>query len=225
MKKTLILLLAVGLFVACNNNKDKGMNGNKNTTQGDDYRNGNGNTGDNNNGNNNNNTNNTNSNNGSWSSADVSSFNAQCLTAVKNDRELARTFCPCLLEKFQNKYSSLAEMDKNSTEAEGTKAATQCKEELGIGDNNNGNTNVNGNDNGGAGWTREQEGQWINACETQELVEKMGQKNADTYCTCMMDKLKQQFSSFDEANTKGTYDLGVRIGKVCLREMGIATNQ
>jgi hypothetical protein len=219
MKKAFILLLSLGLFLACNNNKDKGVNDKKNTTQGDDYRNNNGsNTGDNTNTNSNNNDFNTG---GGWSSSDVSSFNAQCLTAVQNNRDLARKFCPCLLEKFQKRYNSLAEMDKNSTEAEGTQAATQCKEQLGIDDNNSGNnnTNVNGNtDNGG--WTRSQEQTWLKSC-VDPLVEKMGEDKTNTYCNCMLEKIKQQFSSYDDANTNGTYEIGVKIGKICLKEMGL----
>jgi hypothetical protein len=222
MKKALILLLSIGLFAACNSNKDKGMNDKKNTTQGDDYRNNDGNnTGDNNNNNgNNNNGNNSFNTGGSWSSADIRSFNAQCLQELNNNQQIAGKFCPCFLEKCQAKYATYDEMNKNSTEAEGKIMATQCKEELGLDDNNNGNTNNTNTNNTGGGWTQAERSSFVNSCVQNAVASGLTSKLAQSYCSCMQQNLEAALPNSADAAKLTEADMNSpemkRLAKSCL---------
>ncbi len=203
MKKIFILLVSIGLFAAsCNNNK-KGNDENKNNREKDDYsKNENGNKDDNKD------DFKTTSN---WSAADISSFNAQCLTTVNNNEEVAKDFCPCLLEKFQAKYSSLAEMDRNGTEEEGKKAGEECMTAI---------KGIDDNSHTASSWSVSDESQWMKACTTP-LIKSLGEERATNYCSCVMDRLKELYSSYDEANTKGTKQMGEELGKKCLKELGL----
>ncbi|HEY6062900.1 MAG TPA: hypothetical protein VIV35_04795 [Chitinophagaceae bacterium] len=208
MKKLFVLLMVFAFaVVSCNNNKN-GKNQNTNNRDKDDYgKNDNLNT-DNNSGN----KDDFNQKNG-WSSSDIRSFNEQCLKTVNNNEEVAKTFCPCLLEKFQARYASLAEMDKNATEAEGKQAGEECMALVkGNTDNNTNNTASN--------WSKSDENQWMKACTTP-LIESLGEQKANNYCSCILDRMKEIYSSYDEANTKGTEELGTELGKKCIKELGI----
>lgn len=199
MKNALILLLGFGILAACNNNKDKGLTDKKNY-QTDDYRN---NSGENNNGNNNNGNNSSFNNGGSWSSSDVRSFNAECLKQLNGNEEVANKFCPCFLEKLQTKYSSFDDMNKNSTEEEGTRYATQCKQELGMNDNNTGNNNGNNNNynnnNGGQGWTEAERSAFVNSCASNAIQGGMTSRQAQNYCSCMQQKIEQALPNSADA--------------------------
>ncbi|MEK7225421.1 MAG: hypothetical protein AAB221_07040, partial [Bacteroidota bacterium] len=129
MKKILVLLMAF-VAVSCNNNKNAK---NTNNRDKDDYgKNDNRNTDDNNNNKDDFSPKN------NWSGSDVKAFNDECLKTVNYNKEVASSFCPCLLEKFQNKYASLAEMDIKGTEEEGKSAGDECMLLIkGNGDNNN----------------------------------------------------------------------------------------
>ncbi len=205
MKKLLVFLMAFAFFVvSCNNNKN-GKNQNTNNRDKDDYgKNDNRNTDDNNSNKDDFNQKN------NWSSSDIRSFNEQCLTTVNNNEEAARTFCPCLLEKFQAKYASLAEMDRNGTEEEGKRAGEECMALLkGNADNNTVNN-----------WSRSDENQWMRACTTP-LIESLGEQKATNYCSCVLDRMKEMYSSYQEATTKGTEETGTELGKKCIKELGI----
>jgi len=120
-------------------------------------------------------------------------------------------------QNSSDNYSDRKNDNKNSTDNSG-------------GDNgSNGNTGdqgSNGNSNTGnsGGWSKSDEAEWMKAC-SDPLNEKMGEEKTKTYCSCMLDKLKVKYSSYAELNTNGTYNEGVEIGKICLREMGLQSDQ
>lgn len=209
MKKLLILLMVLGFFVAaCNNNKT-GKNQNSNNREKDDY-------GKNDNRNNDENNSNRDDVNqkSSWSGSDIKSFNAECLTALNNDEEVARIVCPCLLEKFQNKYSSLAEMDKNTTETEGEKLASQCKNEITI--NSDNNTNVAG------GWPQSERDGFITNCVREAMAKGNSRTVAQNYCDCMLNKMESLFPDINDAAKLTEEDINSPAMKKmvddCLRE-------
>jgi hypothetical protein len=201
MKKLPVLLMAVVFFVAaCNNNK-AGKNQIPNNKEKDDYgKNDNGNT--------------TNGNTGStgWTESDKSSSMRDCIASFdESQKELANQICPCVLGKMEKEYASLNEANTKGGEAAGRRLALQCKDEIaGTTDNNK----------PVGSWSASDENQWMSACTTP-LINSMGQQKATSYCSCIMDKLKERYSSYDELNTKGTNEIGLELGKQCIKELGL----
>jgi hypothetical protein len=189
MKKNFILLLVVGLFtISCNNNKGKFPADNK-SKEADDYRNGQ--KGDEENATNNSNT-------GSWASDDIRKFNAECrksLEAENVTEDVMSKVCPCLLEKFQAKYSNVDEMDKKSSEAEGEAAAKECMAGITPNANNEGNIT----DNDGSTWSVNDENKFMKDCEGT-ATQSVGAARANVYCDCMLQKVKKLFSNYIEAD-------------------------
>lgn len=207
MKKLLILLTAFSFFVAsCNNNKN-GKNQNTNNRDKDDYgKNGNITTGDENKTNNN-------FGNSGWTELEKTKLLKDCIASFEeNQSALANQICPCLLGKMEKKYTSFNDADTRSSEAELKSFTLQCNDEV-VGNTDNNNTVHN--------WSSSDEYQWMNVCATPVLVEKMGEQRATSYCSCMMDKLKILYSSFQELNSKGTREDGIELGKQCIKELGI----
>ena len=178
MKKILYLLLAGTLFAACNSKKNDngGKAGNR---PADDYRNTVG---------GNENKDET----ASWSSADVKSFNEQCLQTLKNNEELAGKLCPCLLEKMEHKYSSMAEMDKNSTEEEGKTAAEDCMKKLNISQPSN--TDVAE----GGSWPDSEREAFMTECVKSAMKNGVTRTKATNYCSCMQENLERMHPDVNE---------------------------
>jgi hypothetical protein len=194
MKRILPLLMALGLFVtACDNNKTA-KNQNTNNREKDDYGKPD-----------NRNTDNSNKDDfnqkNSWSGSDISSFNAQCLTAFKNDEkvtkaiknseEVAKAICPCLLEKFQSTYVSLAEMDIKSSEAEGRKMAGQCRNELGIYSDENKNL--------AGGWPLVEQISFKTNCVKKAMAGGRSRIAAQNYCDCMLNNMENLYPDIQDA--------------------------
>lgn len=201
MKKLLVLLMALVFFVAaCNNNKN-GKNQNVNNREKDDYGKMD-----------NRNNDNANSGNSGWTGSDENRFLKECVASFEEGQEnLANKICPCVLGKMEKEFSSYSEADTKGGETASKRIALQCKDEI-VGNNENNNTGNN--------WSKSDESQWMSSC-TSPLIESMGEQKANNYCSCIMDKLKEIFSSFEEVNTKGTNEIGLELGKKCIKELGI----
>jgi hypothetical protein len=203
MKHFLILVLAASLLISCKDSASKSNRDRENERrEKDDYRSGDNKDGENGDEASTKKTTYTESE--GWSAADVKSFNAQCLQSMENDEDLARKVCPCALEKFQQKYSSLAEMDKKSTEAEGKRIGEECVAGMKT-NNNNGNTNSN---NGGGSWSSFEVNQFVNSCVTE--ASKSGQLTrgqAQSYCSCMQEKFEQLYPSAADAGNVTDEDM------------------
>ena len=204
MKKLPVLLMAFAfIVVSCNNNKTAN---NQNNRDKDDYgKNENLNT---------NNDNKTNENTGStgWSEQDKNSSLKECLASFDETQgDLANNICPCVLEKMEKKYASLNEANTKNDEAEIKNMTLQCKEEI-IGNGDNTTTVHN--------WSSSDENQWMSIC-TSPLIQKMGEQGANRYCSCIMDKLKVMYSSFQDMNSKASRETGAELGKQCIKELGI----
>jgi hypothetical protein len=122
MKKLLLILTVVGLFVAaCNNNKGKD-NANRNNREKDNYLNNNG---------DNDKDNNTST--GNWSSAEKQRVLNDCIEEMigdEIDKTSARNYCNCVLEKTMQKYSSIEKADEMATEGEAESMIMECLGEL-----------------------------------------------------------------------------------------------
>jgi hypothetical protein len=92
-------------------------------------------------------------------------------------------------------------------------------------DRNKDNTDNNRDRNNPGGWSKADEASWMNACNTPALADKMGEEKASTYCSCVLEKLKTEFSSMEEVNTKGTQQIGLDLGKACMKELGFGADQ
>lgn len=210
MRKLLIFLFTVTLFTACNNNKDD----RRAERERDDYRSRNKEEDDNNN---------DPGREDKWSSGDISAFNRDCeesMAEANLDREQLDQVCSCLLEKFQDRYSSYADLEENASEDEGEKAAIQLL--LSAGEECLGNIRKTGDDdnNGGGGWTRSDQQQWMDDCESS-IGSKMSKENRYDYCWCVMEKLERRYSNYDKMNREGTQQEGIDLGIECKGKLGL----
>lgn len=203
MKKLFVLLLAAGLIgTSCNNNKEKSPGDNPTSKDKDNYLNGN----DENNGlfgkDDNTNENNNNEDYGDWSSSDVRKFNDECETSLKNEgleSGMVDQICSCWFDKVKRKYSSFKEADSDHSGAHeqmikdcATKIAGASKTNIGDDDNDN---NMSG------GWSSTDKNNFMRDCKST-AVEKVGQSRANSYCSCMLNKLEGMYSSYSEADRK-----------------------
>jgi hypothetical protein len=225
MKKVLIFLMALSLFAACNN--DKGKMGEKKADyrEKDDYGSNDEQTDDKSGKDDDSKDEDYTSNDG-WSEKDISKFNVECMSGFGNNQDLGKKICPCALEKFQKKYSSYSEVEAKSSEAEGNRIGAQCKDELGLADNNNRNNDENDNGNDGAdyssgGWTSNEVQKFVKPCVKEAQKSGLEYLDAQSYCDCMQYKLAQKMS-YAEADRLTEADLKkpamVRMIKSCLSE-------
>jgi hypothetical protein len=190
MKQFLILFLAASLFISCKDNNKSNRERENERREKDDYRTQESKeeTGDVTD------TKTTNfSSNGDWSDADIRSFNKQCLESMDNNEEVANKVCPCALEKFKEKYSSLAEMDKKSTEAEGKRIGEECVAEV-KGEIGNNNTGLANN-----GWPEVEKTSFTKNCVTNAMAGGQTKLVAEGYCDCMLSKMQQLYPDINDA--------------------------
>ena len=137
---------------------------------------------------------------GGWSSSDKSKFNRECLSGFTEDNQaLGRKICPCVLEKYQKKYSNYSEVEAANDEAEVTRIALQCKKQLAGNDDEDNNNDINSDDDNGGGWTKSDERKFVSEC-AGDASQKVGEERANQYCSCMLDKFKRKYSSYAAAS-------------------------
>jgi hypothetical protein len=208
MKKTLVLFMAFGFLVsACNNNKN-GKTQNTNNREKDDYgKNENVNTGDEH-------KTNENTGNTGWAASDKSKFLKVCVESFDATQgTLANQICPCVLGKLEKKYASYTDADTPAGEADLKTMALQCKEEISpnTGDNNNNHTATQ--------WSASDEDKWMQTCSLPSLVKSFGESKTNNYCRCVLGKLEEIYSSYDDMNRRGTTEMGEELGKQCANEL------
>ncbi len=200
MKKVFIVLMALSLFTACDNNKFPDKKADYRTDDNDgpkkkdddaDYNDG-----------------------GGWSSSDKSKFNRECLSGFSEDNEaLGRKICPCVLEKYQKKYSSYSEVEEANDEAEVKRVALQCKKQLA----GNDEEDTFNDDGGGEGWSSSDKKRFNRDCMTgfANGNEELGQK----ICPCALEKYERKYRSYSEVEAKNDEAEGRRIGAQCKEEL------
>lgn len=132
MKKTLILLVAVSFFTACNNDKsskDKNDRNSSDNQNKDDYRNN-----ENNTDNNKNESRDKEDNTASWPRSDENKFMDDCEGTAKQNVGAARAneYCDCMLQKIKKMYSSYMEADRKlagRTQEEINQLAADCNQQ------------------------------------------------------------------------------------------------
>lgn len=190
MKQFLVLFLAASLFISCKDNNKSNRERENERREKDDYR-------DKTNVSEEESSDKKESFNGDgWSQKDINAFNQQCDQTMAEHNADGSKICPCLLEKMQKRYSSMAEMDQKSTEAEGKKAAEDC---MG-GAKGNTEETVNTNSGGGS-WTSAESSQFVNSCVSEAVKGGMQRSKAQSYCSCMQEKFETMYpNSADAAN-------------------------
>jgi hypothetical protein len=86
-------------------------------------------------------------------------------------------------------------------------------------DEDNGNKNRDDDNNNGGGWSSKDKRSWMKMC-ADPLKDNMGDDRATNYCECVLEKIQDKYSSFQKANTQGTEEEGMEMGKECIRELG-----
>jgi hypothetical protein len=181
MKHLLVLFMAFSLIAACKNDKSKNTRDrDSDRRERDDYRSSE--------------KDDDNSKNAdykdseAWSTADVKKFNRDCLSELANNsEEFADKFCPCFLDKMQNKFSSYSEMELKSTEAQGKTAAEDCVERLGLNKKEN-----KSNNNDGGGWPESVRNSFVSKC-ADEASSAMTRSAANNYCNCMVAEIEAMY--------------------------------
>lgn len=77
-------------------------------------------------------------------------------------------------------------------------------------------------ENKGGKWSQADEQQWMQVCTGQ--ANNMDAATSKNYCSCMMEKLEQKYTSYADMNQKGTYEDGVTLGKACLQSINRGGN-
>ncbi len=86
-------------------------------------------------------------------------------------------------------------------------------------DDDNGQNGDDEDDNKGGNWSSADKRSWMKMC-SDPLKEQMGSSKATNYCECVMDKISEKYSSFSKANTQGTEEEGMELGRECIKELG-----
>jgi hypothetical protein len=148
-----------------------------------------------------------------WTSGDISDFNRECKKSLDgkglSDKQMDEV-CECLLEKFEGKYDTYAEMDRKGTYEEGKQAGEECMKSM---------TTVNKEDNTG-NWTETDKQRWMDLCDESVKNSSMTGDRKRNYCSCVLDKLMDRYANFDKMNMSGTTEEGIELGKLCVQEMG-----
>jgi len=152
-----------------------------------------------------------------WTSKEEENWIKLCTDQVGNNHPNPREYCSCVLGKIEKKYKTNAEADRNGTTEEGRQMGLEC---IGESSKNNlnkpgDNANVENNSNSNAGWSESDRDSWAKQCSESLSKQKWGETAKKNYCDCVRDKLEKKYSSFQEMNTKGTYEDGVDFGKQC----------
>lgn len=206
MKKIFIFLMAVSLFIACNNDKGKldkkadyrekddySDNDEKKDEQSDDK------------GRKNDDSENSDyTSNDGWAEKDKSKFLSDCMTGFANNQSQGKQICSCVLGKLEKKYTSLSEGDAKGGEAEGKKMAMECLQDLNIStnDDNNNNENVDNdknNYNAGSGWPESEVKAFVTTCVKEAQKTGLEYLDAQSYCDCMQYKLEKLYPSISDS--------------------------
>lgn len=201
MKKLLILFLATGIFISCDNNKGMNNNDRNNDREKDDYRD------------RSNKEEKLDRNSGkyddvvdddeegnhipdvtNWTSSEVREFVTSCVReAVKGgmQRTKAEDYCECMQKKLEYKYPDTKDVVNIDMESPSIKRlVNEC---LGLGKGNPDDSYSSG------GWTRSDEDRFVNDC-ISTARKNVGQSRAEEYCECMLRKVKRMYSTYNEAD-------------------------
>lgn len=152
-----------------------------------------------------------------WTKRDIDAFEAKCLTTLGGDREKAFALCPCLLEKLEKKYVSLADMDDNSSSEEGERLAREC-----MGNNepapptptdndyNDRDQNINNTDadySTGGKWSSKDVKDFVDECVGAAQKKGMEYLDAQSYCDCMQYKMERLYPRIQDASRLTQADL------------------
>jgi hypothetical protein len=196
MKIIVILLMALSLFGACNNDKGRD-NKNADYREKDDY------------GNNDDQSNeksrkdddrnsNENTTSDGWTEKDKSKFLSDCIGGFGDKQALGKKVCACALDKFEKKYTSLDEANKKGGEADGERMGKECVNEMNINTNNDDNNSNEVTDNDKSnyaekGWPAFEVRDYVTSCVGEAIKSGMNKYDAQSYCECMQVKMEKKF--------------------------------
>lgn len=212
MKRLFIFLTAISLITACNNNKTKPESG---TKEKDDYlgseskdkedkddkeekvekKN-------------------TDFASSSWSAADLQKLEDQCAESFKDQAELGKKICPCLIEKFSKMYSSYAEMDRSTSYEEGKRLGKECRAELEAANNSNVTSS-------GSNWPQSEKDDFITSCVRSAMAKGKSRAVSQSYCDCMLNRIESLYPDYNDAARLTENDVNRIIAKYkdgCLEE-------
>jgi hypothetical protein len=162
-----------------------------------------------------------------WNASDRNNFITGCekKATITFGEEKGKAYCSCMQQKLEAKFHDPADVAKLTPEqmqAPGMDSLVQAC--LGN-DNTNKNNNkdnplgnglgnqigTNNNNNAGAGWTKEEEEKWMNACI------KGGEDNQRNraICSCVLQKAEKKYATYAEEERVGTNAEGRQWGQEC----------
>ena len=126
------------------------------------------------------------------------------------------------VKKFQKKYTSYADVQAKSSEAEGKRIGAECKDELNINvtTNDNNNNNKDQDDYSNGGWSSQEVKNFVGPCVREATRKGMEELDAQSYCDCMQDKIAKIYPDARDADKLTAADLATptmkRMIKSCL---------
>lgn len=150
----------------------------------------------------------------SWTKKDRNRWLDECETQLG---EKGKQICSCVLAKVERKYPDPSDAE-NATEEEGARFAKECLAGGGGGGDDYQDdddysrddrddrdirvtddydrTDMDGDDDrgGGARWTSQQKQSYIQGCAGTAVQSGLTRSQANSYCTCMVNKLEQKMN-------------------------------
>ncbi|MCX6316166.1 MAG: hypothetical protein NTW29_02670 [Bacteroidetes bacterium] len=187
MKRLFIMLTAISLLTACNNNKPKADTGIK---EKDDYLGSD--SKDKGDKEDKEDSKNTGYSESAWSASDIKKLEDQCAETFKDRPEEGAKMCPCLIEKFSKLYSSYAEMDRKTSFEEGKRLGNECRKELG---GNSGEVS-----NTGSNWPQSEKDGFISSCVGSAMKKGKSRAVSQSYCDCMLNRIESLYPDYKQAS-------------------------
>jgi hypothetical protein len=163
-----------------------------------------------------------------WSKEGENKFMNDCLNSSGNNPQ-AKQICSCVLGKLEKKYATSMDADARGTQQEGRELAQECLNEGNNNnlnnrnntDDNNNNLNRNNTDNNKmAGWSKEGENKFMDAC----LKSSGNNPQAKQVCSCVLEKLEKKYATSMDADAGGSEQEGRELAQECMNDGNMNNN-
>lgn len=152
--------------------------------------------------------------NNGWSKAFLSKNLSDCITRASNrmSASQAYTYCDCMMSKIEQKYPDEHDADTKFTQEELVPIDAAClPADLNQNNTNNNQTknnsdnNTQNNSNYNKAWSTSDQQEFMDNC-TPGASKSLGTTAATDYCSCMLQKLMQEYpNSADAGNVSKTH--------------------
>ena len=214
MRKLLILLLSVTVFLSCNNEKTSGSKDGKPGSENDTSTSKNDNDSkiDRNSGKyddvvDDDEEGNHVADNNTWPSKEIDDFMESCIkNATGRSRDWAESYCSCSLKKMQAKYPDIRDLkDFSMSSSFAQQMVEDCKAEATRG-------------TAKAGWSERNLKDFVDECVNEAIKKGADELDAQSYCDCMQYKLEKIYPDYRDVERLTMEDLSTPSMKKMIRD-------